>query len=271
VKRLSLLSLILLVFGMAPAMFADVVDYMLNVNGTTYCPSYTAATCDNYTGFGGAGASSTIDDSYGGTGLGSVSMNFTSPGTYDVGLWLFEELFPATGQNEYGASSGSPAAGQTWQIDTPDYDYVSGFDPNFGGLAVGAGSIVANTAANTLDNTNYVPGTDSQYNFDCSGMTTCNDYTSMALAFHFSVGAGEQAHVSFLMSTTKPSSGFYLMQVAPVDDANSEEIDYYFNGAVSISPVGEGGGGEVPEPKSFGLMLAAGLLVLLARRRRVVA
>jgi len=265
-KRLILCA-ILGVLGMEPAMFADVVDYMLNVNGTTYCPSGTAATCSSTGGLGAAGATGTLDTSYGGTGLGTVNLTLNpGAGSYNVDLWVFEELFTPSAQNEYGLSGGSLGAGESWQIDTPDYNLPG--DPNTG-LPAGAGSIIANTTANTLANTNYIPGTLSQYAYDCGPSPNCNDYTSMALGYNFTLGANQEEVLSFNVSTTQPTSGFYLQQVAPVDGANPSQIDYYYTATATTVPVCTGPAcSAVPEPSSFVPLLAfVGVLWLAVRRR----
>lgn len=241
------------VLGMAPAMFADVVDYMLNVNGTTYCPSGTAATCSSTGGLAAAGATGTLDTSFNGTGLGTVNLIFNpgAPGTYNVDLWLFEELVPASGYDEYGAAGGgSPASGQSWQIDVPDYLYPS--DPNFGGLPSGAGSIVANTAGSTLSNTNYLPGTTDSFLNLCSNSPNCNDWTSMALGENFTLASGFEELLSFTMSTTAPTNGFYLEQIDPGITGTSAAYFYSVTATTVPVCVPDGGNcGQVPEPSSF--------------------
>src|SRR6266852_6520280 len=54
------------------------------------------------------------------TGLGTITFSDTNAG---AGFFnLFVDLALATPfYNEYGATSGSPVAGQSWQIDVPDY------------------------------------------------------------------------------------------------------------------------------------------------------
>jgi hypothetical protein len=272
-KRLLIFAQIVMgVLVLAPAAFGDIVDYMLNVNGTTYCPSYSgySGTCSNYGGLAAAPVSTTLDLMFGGTGLGSVSLTYNpgSAGTFNVGLWLFEELVPAVGGDEYGATGGTPATGQTWQVDVPDYDYNSS-DPNFGGLPAGAGTIVGNTAGSTLANFNYLTGNTSQFSFNCSGSTTCNDYTSMAMGFNFTLASGQEEVMNFNVSTTVPTSGFYLEQIAPVDAGNATEVDYYYTANASTQPIG---GGGVPEPGTAVLLgsAMAGILGLAIWRRASV-
>lgn len=259
-KRLLLLFAALLVFGFVPAMFADIVDYSLNVNGTTYCPG-TGESCTNTVAGLGAvpGVSSSLDTSFLGTGLGTVSLTFNpGPGNYNVSLWLFEQLFPATAANEFGIVSViGPASGQTWQIDVPDSTYA-------GELGAGAGTIVGNNAGSTLDNTNHVPGGVNDDDLSCFGDPNCNDYTSMALGFNFTLLAGEQEFLTFKVSNTAPASGFYLEQVAPVDSANSQEINYFFSATAETQPVGTN---PVPEPSSWVFVVTVGIIMLLFRRR----
>src|ERR1017187_4189420 len=162
---------------MAPAMFADVTDYLLNVNGASYCPLFTqVGGCPN-TGLAGAGASGSLDTSPGGTGLGTVTLTYNpgAAGTYNVDFWLFEQL-SVPGWNEYGSQGGTAVAGQSRQIDVPDYNYFAGIggDPNFGFLPTGAGTIVAHTQGDTLLNKNFVPGQTDTYGLNCVGLPTCN-------------------------------------------------------------------------------------------------
>jgi MYXO-CTERM domain-containing protein len=193
------------------------------------------------------------------------------PGTYNVGLWLFEELVPVSGYDEYGTTGGSLGAGESWQIDVPDYDY-NGSDPNFGSLPSGAGSIIANTEAGTLADKNYVTGNTDAFDFVCSGSATCNDFTSTALGYSFTVGSGDSGKLSFTESTTAPTSGFYLEQIAPVDGANSTKMDYFYSASLSITPTCTVNCSAVPEPSSaFPLMAFAGILALAVWRRRSAA
>lgn len=256
--RLTFICLCLGVLVMAPAMFADVTDYLLNVNGTSYCPGFsTVAGCSNYGGFSAAGASSLNL----GTGLGTVNLTFNAgAGSYYVGFWLFEQL-SQPGYNEYGNTGGAPVGGQSWQIDVPDYDYIGELG------TAGAGSIIGNTLANTLASFNYIPGSDSSYAGGgfCATFPdpTCNDYTSMAMGFNFTLDAGYKELISFNLSTKAPPSGFYLEQIHPVDGNNTSEVDYYLTGSASEQAIGT----IVPEPGSW-ILLATLLALVLSRLRR---
>jgi hypothetical protein len=252
---------------MAPASFADITDYLLNVNGSTFCDSGTFVSPCGITGLAGSGATGTLDTTLGGTGLGTVNLTYNaSPGTYNVGLWLFENL-STPAYNEYGNTGGTATANQaglSWQIDVPDYDYGGELGtPN-------AGSIIANTLASSLADVNYVPGQSDDYLLECTG-PTCNDYTSMALGFNFTLGASQEEVISFAVTTTAPTSGFYLEQIHPVDGSNTTATDYYYTATATTEPTGTQPPPAVPEPGSI-LLLATvtGILFGVSRARSAV-
>ena len=268
---------VLVVLAMAPAMFADITDYMLNIGGTTYCASYGFTGCANQVASlsGIGGVTSSIDETGGGTGLGAVSFTFNpGPGTYNVDFWIFEQLSGAAGGaafNEYGQVNGSAGLGQSYQIDVPDYDYTAtSGDPNFGFLPAGAGSIISNTAGSTLANFNYVTGNTDQ-DLSCTGLTTCNDFTSMALGFNFTLAANQEELLSFTVSNSNPG-GFNLQQIHPANDPNdgggNPQLNAYFSGSATEQTIGQPP--PVPEPGSV-LLLAtlAGILAWAFRPRSV--
>jgi hypothetical protein len=87
----------------------------------------------------------------------------------------------------------------------------------------------------------------------------------MAMGFGFTLVSGQQEVVKFNVSTTAPTSGFYLEQVHPVDGANDSATTYFLTGSAATEPVG-----AVPEPGSATLVAAfvAVLLSQFARRFR---
>src|SRR5271165_3189138 len=158
-------------------------DWEFNVNGATYYPS-GGSTFASVPGLDASAFSSA-------TGLGTFELTFSpgAAGNYYVGAFFFD---PASVPfyNEYGIVNGSAAAGQSWQIDIPQYDATSANN--------GAGTIIDNLAAGTLDDTNSITGTTSNYLNDCGANTlggtpntSCNDLVSMALGFNFSLAAGQ--------------------------------------------------------------------------------
>jgi len=122
--------------------------------------------------------------------------------------------------------AGVAAAGQTWEIDEPGYVF---------------GDIYAHWLAGGLDGANGVPAASP-------------DDVSFALAWGFGLFPGS---VSFLVSETAPSSGFYLSQTDP-DSGPS----LYFSSHLAITEVP-----GVPEPLT-GPLLIGGVVGLVAWTRR---
>lgn len=277
-KRLFL-CLTLGTMTLAPGAFADIADYMINVNGVTYCPGGTPegspgspGLCNHQTGLAGAGATGNLDTAFGGvipgTGLGTETLVFNPgvAGNYFVNMWLYENVNINNPFDQYGSVSGTgPAAGQTWQIDVPDASYMGELG------TAGAGTIVKNTAANTLSDTNFVPGKISNSDLSSCGFfgggaanPNCNDGASMALGEAFSLAANQEEILTFTVQQTAPAGGFYLATTDPTTGTT----DYFF---ATATPQTVGGGGNVPEPNSWVMLFAVAGILGLMRRRRVAA
>ena len=142
--------------------------------------------------------------------------------------------------NEYGYTSGTPAAGQSWEIDEPGY--VSG-------------DIYDNVVAGALDNGIGIGG---------SG-TTFPDDVSMAMGWDFTVAVGQTATIALILGESVPSEAFYLTQTDP----DSQET-IYFSSTLEFSSEGAE---PVPEPATMLLLGTglAGLAALRKKRRRTVA
>jgi len=118
------------------------------------------------------------------------------------------------------------------------------------------GDFAATNNSTPLANSNNV-GTPSGPPTQC-----CDAAWAMAID-NINVLAGGSGNVTFIISTTAPTSGFYLQQT---NATTSDSI--YLSAVVSVqNPVG-----GVPEPSTFALGLgAAGVTLALARRKRVRA
>ena len=180
-----------------------------------------------------------------GTGLGTISVGLTGAGAHFVALFVDHEIDEPinTFFNENGATSGTLAAGQSWEIDEPGFVF---------------GDIFANFLTSALDGTNGVP----------AGL---EDDVSMAMGFDFVLGAGDTATIDFLLSTTAPGSGFFLAHTDPASLAGllgltGPDDAVFFSASLDITPT------AVPEPGTqalLGIALVALVGTSIWRKQRV--
>jgi len=181
--------------------FADVTlyDWAVNIDGSMW---------EDSAGDSMPGNTSAFDDI---TGLGIITVTVSGTGNHFVGLFVDHEIDElANGfSNETGATSGSPAAGQSWEIDEPGW-----FN----------GDIYGNLGAGDLDN---------GIGTSIYGNTTFPDDVSMAMGWDFDV-ADVPAVITFNLSDTAPLSGFYLIQ----NDPDSSASIYFSSTLVAIPAPG---------------------------------
>jgi len=147
-----------------------------------------------------------------GTGLGALTLSFSTPGLHYAGLFVDHELDEAlnTFFNELGTTGpGSPPAGSSWEIDEPGFN---------------GGNIYDHFLLGQLDN---------------SVGRLAPDDVSLALGWDFILTPGESAAVSFLVTEDRADLGagaFYLVQLDP-DSGRA----LYFTSSLRVS-----GGSGVP-------------------------
>ena len=212
----------------------DLASWVFNIDGTVYESGYYPVGVDPLP----TSVTGTLDSS----GLGTLSTEITGAGDHNFTLMLDYEIdeYENTFYNEYGAASGSLAAGQSWEIDESFF-----------------GDIYWNTLNATLDDTNNVP----------NGF---NDDVSFALGWDFTLEAGESATIDFFISDVLDTTDFYLSHNdAETGPAYNELASIFFWSDISITG-GSSGSTNVPEPSTVAL-LGIGLLgVVMSRRRRVI-
>jgi hypothetical protein len=197
-------------------------DYGFNIDGSLTLPGDPIPAAINLSGFDLV------------SGLGDITATITGAGAHSFDAFFDHEIDEAinTFFNEFGAVTGVAAAGQSWEIDEPGYDFPPG-------------DIFDNFVASTLDNSNAVP----------SGAE--ND-VSMAMGWDFTLAADETALIELVLTDILPTGGFFLTHTDP-----DSQYSVYLSSSLTIR-----GGVPTPEP-SILLLLGIGLTGLLLSRRRM--
>ena len=167
------------------------------------------------------------------------------PGSYNVFAIFNYDLGGDGGTNEFARVFGNLAIGQVYAV---------------GSSGSTTGGLYSQFAAGTLDNQNYVP--------TCAG-NSCPD-VSVSLGYtNLVVPQGQNAQVTYSVSDTTPSSGFYIQQA---QNGSGSTLNY--SSAVTLTQAGGGFNAAIelsaPEPGTV-LLIGGGIaLMFLGLRRRKV-
>ena len=159
----------------------------------------------------------------------TYQITFITAGNHYGAVYVDPEIDEAANTffNEYGETNGTPAAGQSWEIDEPGFVF---------------GDIYTNFVAGTLDNKLF------------DGTFNGPEDVAMALGWDFILASGETATATYVISPDMPTSGFYLVQNDPDSGAS-----LYFSSTLTT--------GVIPEPSTLLLLgPALGVLALLRKR-----
>ena len=195
-KLIPSLAAIAFCFGVSTSANASIAldDYGFNVDGSV---AYPFDSDPVQTGID----LSLFNDT---TGLGTIKVTISGDINHYFGA-VFDHEITETGNsffNESGFSSGTPNAGQSWEID----------EPGFAG-----GDIDLNLIDATLDNSVGFPVPED---------------VSMAIAWDFVLALDEMALITFAISDIRPTGGFFLTHHDP--DSN-ESI--YLSSTLAISAI----------------------------------
>lgn len=169
------------------------------------------------------------------TGLGTILFTTSNPGNNSFLAFFDHDIDPAVYWDESGSVTGTPIAGQSWEIDEPGWS---------------DGDIVENFTAGSLDN---------GIGTSIHGNTEFPDDVSMAMGWDFFLAAGETATITLTLSEQMPPSGFFLTQW----DMGTE-TGFYFSGNLDIRSDEQA---PVPEPATM-LLFGTGLAGLAGASRR---
>lgn len=160
------------------------------------------------------------------TGLGTIQMTFTGAGPHQGLLFVDHELSETVNTffNEVGEASGTPAAGQSWEIDEPGFLF---------------GDIFDNFLMGSLDNSVGTAGPED---------------ISMAMGWSFNLDPGQTGIIQFLLGDAAPDpSTFFLRHYDPDSGEN-----VYLSSKLTIR------GGEPPIVPEGDVYVAGGVLGLMA-------
>jgi hypothetical protein len=191
-------------------------------------------------------AGATYSGSPGNPDLGTVSI-VVGPGSYNV-FAFFSYAVGAGSFSQYATTVGTLTAGQVYSVDAPG-------DPSDGGSVTPytPGFLQNQYSLGTLDNTNHLDSGACASTNSCEPVGVSLGYTNIV------VPDGQNELITFTVSNTPPSDGFYVSQTNPQTGDT-----LFFSSDPQVQQIAS------PEPASMALFGSGlGLMLWAVRRRRL--
>jgi hypothetical protein len=249
---LTILAMMLLALSIPASADVGLNDWCTNLNGSISVCNFLSASSVNVN-------TSAFDKTLEGfrstdpttgpfpNGLGSITFMIGTGLQYASVYMDYDVDYSTLGSFDDAGSTSvtTPSATQSWELNDPNL-YLASSNPS--------GLVLFDHFGNgSLPSTNSVDQTTCQANAPAA----CDVAWALAESLNVDSSLYSGGTVTFTVSTTKPTSGFYLQQTNQGDGVGGGGDIIYLSDTVNLTPVSSGP--TVPEPSSvvlFGTLLA---------------